>query len=690
MALGQKPILIRGDWLCNWADSFYRGRQIKVAKTRSIVRELLSCYSFLTPDSATIICSLLKKNSCEDISVSAKEILKGCYPNPIWEKAPSKEHAAEWLLWLDEKQTDGLFEPFLKMISAEWGNYESRYQLAYNCVNPNQANELIRKWICFSNAEITKAFGKFPFEPPKKWTKVKQDYWREEITLTSGIYFLEFLEYESSHRDKLEVASQTIKYFQNYPIELTKVVYNKLLLYATGKELTQLNNLKPVDVPSIMPTEPDEVFRWFNRNICLIDNHAVKMEDNDSIEISVDIAKIFAEWYLEYYPIAIAKGKYLTHFKANELKTDNLQTINLIIILDGLNAIDAQTLLNEILSDSSKNQLELVENAFSFSPLPTVTEYTKTHIVHGSFSTFDNKLEKLGVDIPDKESPSNALSAAHLGDIIIWRIQEPDFTYHKEGQSSDLTTKIEGQMTVISKRITNAIENTHSNLPLRVILTTDHGRMLGKSQRTIEVPGGMIAHGRAAMGVREIEFGSKGYVVDHDIAYLSKDTFQLIDKTAAVIISDKSFVHEHYSEEVSPHGGLFPEEVILPWIVFERNLEKPNFTLKISGSGQANKEGKAILTITNPSSFHASLVSVELDFGNHKEYLESTAAILPRKVINVEFLIKSWPSVDQTQTGNGTAHINLPNGEIIIQNISLKNLELKSMYSRDNILEDLL
>jgi hypothetical protein len=689
-ALSQESLFIQGDWLCEWAETFFTGREIPFSYTRSLVRELKTTFPFLTPETAAKIFSLLEKNSNTDIHLTEKEILKGCFPAKHWEETPSKGQAAAWLLWLVENRPDDFYIPFLTNLSSFWLEIEPRFKLAYQCLNPDEAWELLIKWVSYSDSEIVSTLGAFPLALPKKLDREKNNYWEQKVIQSKGKFFLDFLNHESNHQDKLSIVSKTIKYFQNNPQEINDKIFNKLNQFATGKELKTLLSLKPIDVPRSLPDHPDDILAWFKQEYSPYRKRSIEVNDEEAKKISIQRAIQFAEWYLEYYPKAIAKGKDIAPFKTHEIKEKNKKAITLLVILDGLNAFDGQILLNEILSKPSKNHLNIVENTYIYSLLPTVTEFTKNRIVYGTLANNFDKLEKLGIDLPDKTSPSQDLSNAKEGDLIIWRIQEPDFTYHKEGQSSDLAAKIAGQMIIISNRIQDAIEDVPLYQPIRVIITTDHGRILGKSNRTVNVPDGMTAHGRAAWGISDIKFSSKGYLVENDIVYLSKETYHLDDRTVAVVMTDDAFVHETYKEEISPHGGLFPEEVILPWMVFEKNVEKPSFKFTLSGTGVANKESTAILKIMNLSSYSAKLVSGEFDLGTHKEFIQCEFLISPKKEETFELPINRWPSSDQIQTGSLVVEIGLPNGEILFTTISLTGLKSESMYARDNILDDLL
>jgi hypothetical protein len=44
---------------------------------------------------------------------------------------------------------------------------------------------------------------------------------------------------------------------------------------------------------------------------------------------------------------------------------------------------------------------------------------------------------------------------------------------------------------------------------------------------------------------------------------------------------------------------LYPEEVIIPWLVYERDVVRPEIEITISGSGQATKPGELELHVTN-------------------------------------------------------------------------------------------
>ncbi len=689
-ALSVEKLFIREERLCKWAESFFKGRGIEFKYSRSVTKELLTFYDHLTQEQAVKIYEMLKDRDDPDINLSPQEIMNGCYPDLLWRQNPSKDHSAEWLLWLWKENPEDFFVPIIKQVCAVWIEEEPRLARFYYCHNFKQAEALLHEWIYYIDLELIESFGNFPRQLPQNLLSEKTEFFNKKIIQTNGNFILNFLEHESSHQDKLIITSKSIEYFKINPNNITNKVYFALRNFATDKELDALNKLQPVSEPQTIPPEPDQMFQWFQNEYLPFRQREVEVNDVEAREISLKRAQEFSFWYLDYYPRGIIKGNNLVPHKAHEIKEKHKDYVTLFIILDGLNVIDSKILINAILSNDHSHSFVLVENSYAFSLIPTVTEFTKKHIVNGSFSIDSEKLEKLGVDIPDNKSPIEILSSAQPGEIVIWRIQEPDSTYHSESKSVDLQTKIKGQLVTISERIKVVVRETPLYSRLRIVVTTDHGRLLGKSQRVVKIPHDMLAHGRAAWGNKKMEFDNKGYLIEGNLVYLSDETYYLDGQTVAVILNDQAYEHDTYSEETSPHGGLFPEEVILPWLVFERNIERPSFSMSISGAGQANKEGEATLGILNTSSYKATLLTVNVDLGIHEDKTVINRFVLPKANNDFKLIIKSWPSADQTQTGSLKAEILLPNGEIVIQKISLKELKSESMYSRDNILEDLL
>jgi len=106
-----------------------------------------------------------------------------------------------------------------------------------------------------------------------------------------------------------------------------------------------------------------------------------------------------------------------------------------------------------LLKTSVPQRLELTQNNFCFAPLPTVTDFAKGALVRGVQPTFMKEFELLGFDVSEQQTPVPQLLKSKPGDLLIWRIQDPDRTYHTKNKSSMLKKEIEGQLSTIAQKI---------------------------------------------------------------------------------------------------------------------------------------------------------------------------------------------------------------------------------------------
>jgi hypothetical protein len=250
-----------------------------------------------------------------------------------------------------------------------------------------------------------------------------------------------------------------------------------------------------------------------------------------------------------------------------------------------------------------------------------------------------------------------------------------------------LKKEIEGQLSTIAQKIVEVANSIPTAVPLKIIVTTDHGRFLGVSKRNVAVPANMQAHGRAAWGKTDITFDKTGYQIKDDLVYLSKDRFGLQSDDAAVILTDSAFINDAYPQEISTHGGLFPEEVVIPWMVFERNVEKPELDVTVSGEGRANQPGIATITVLNPSIVDISIKKLELDFGSENNFifdlsLDVAGLDQGKSELNIMF----WPSSEQIALCKAVAVVRMPDGEEFIVKPSIDKMKVVELYTRDKSL----
>ena len=104
------------------------------------------------------------------------------------------------------------------------------------------------------------------------------------------------------------------------------------------------------------------------------------------------------------------------------------------------------------------------------------------------------------VRLLENEDAAEVLRGAKSNDFYIWSLIQTDQTYHKQGDARTIRDNIRAVLEGVAKRIASAVEAVPNQLKLNVIITTDHGRFLGRSERTIPLLPGMLSHQRAAWG----------------------------------------------------------------------------------------------------------------------------------------------------------------------------------------------
>lgn len=682
-ATSKAAMMIRGERLCEWATNFYNGREIPFGYAISPTRSLISRYPFLTQEQAIELRGRFHELPS---SWEPEMILVSIWPDEFWNETIGKSHVARYLLWLADTAIPEYLTPILDAVADDWMRAAGLFSLGYGARSKASAKVFLSKWICASDVKISDNFGRFPLPLSEVWRSERSEYWKNEIIQSHGNFFFEFLQLESDHTEKVDVATESLKFFRLNQSSLTRELANAIKPYLKTSYRDELEELLPLPIPSKVPDEISDVMKWFSKEYLPYRWRAHRKDDGAAWEHSIRSAEEFAMWFLDHFHGLLAESKHFTHNRAANL-TQYKESVNLVLLLDGLNEIDADSLTGQLLEKTSHLGVKMIEDGFSLSMLPTVTEFTKKHILSGKLVFEQDDNQGLGTDISDRKSPAEWLMDAMPGNILFWRLKEPDYTYHKEGPSADLDSRIESALYSVVLQVSKVIEECDPMTRLLIFITTDHGRVIGTSKKVIEPPEGFTPHGRAAWGVSDVDFGSKGYKVEGDIAFISQGTFLLEHPVAAVSIGQDAFKYSRFKEEVSPHGGVFPEEVIVPWLIFGRDVTRPRFTIELSGSAEANKNGQVTVQVTNPSDYVAELKQIRFDFGLTKENILSGDKIQPRRTNQYTYTIERWPSADQAQTGTGKIVAALPNGELIEQAFTTENLVSRSMYSRGNLLD---
>jgi hypothetical protein len=405
-----------------------------------------------------------------------------------------------------------------------------------------------------------------------------------------------------------------------------------------------------------------------------------------------EILHTFATWYLDQYRVALAGGSLaplLAFHRMADLYQAEDKNITLVVVLDGLQVADAQQLLRAL--HAGTERLTFVNLDLAFAPLPTITEFCKDSLFRGVPPAFIPNATAMGEIVADLAFPLAKLQSAQPGQVVFWRVMEPDVTYHGRNSAAKLNHEIEAALEGVAAKLVEVVETLDASQNLRVVITTDHGRLLSTATRMLPVPTNMQSSGRAAWGQADHHFPEAGYVIEGEIAYLHRAAFAL-PEDAAVVIGEQAFhtADGRSGSDIRPHGGLSPEEVIIPWFVALRDFQAPEIEVQITGHGRAEASGQLELAITNIGAVAVTCTDITLFFSHgDSQSLNVHVTCAPSDHRTATIDVSGWPTLQAAQDAAATVKIALPNGQEYQVDVQQVALTSEEMYTRSDILEGL-
>jgi hypothetical protein len=297
--------------------------------------------------------------------------------------------------------------------------------------------------------------------------------------------------------------------------------------------------------------------------------------------------------------------------------------------------------------------------------------------------------------VGEKQDLATAMRDATDGAFLVWSNLEPDRTYHIRADKQAVLDQVAGALHTLADRIVKAAAAAPSHLRLRILLTTDHGRLLGRSTRRVDVPAGMAPHQRAAVGVVATPLLEDGFLIDASGAFavLNGRRYAISDTDdCAVMLSGDCFLTSdgRTGNELFPHGGLFPEEVLIPWCEIDRDAEPPNVRCKAMGSAREARQGEVSLHFTNAGQVSVTLLCVEFQFRDRKKVQIIFNEELPRQRQSIVIgMINDWPTPSDLRAAACVARLRLPVGDEIDVAVDL-DLKSEGFQERQDILGDLI
>lgn len=693
LATSGAPLLVRGAALTHWAQVFFEGRQVSLGEAISPAREIQAFCPTMSLDDVQALVQRLGSRFFEMPRPLAPEsLLYELYANRIWhEPRPDARHGAEWLLWLYESKPERWLQPLLRLMGQRWQEAATDgLELVYAATDSDSALTALEGWLRLTLNPLFARLGEFPLSVPTTVQGRAHTIWREQAVATRGAFFEQVAAAPIPFGLKRLAAQEAVRYYLNQPQHLTQAALDLLGQFLSHADLQGLRKRLPPAKPGPLPAEPEAVLRWFAGaylpyRMWQSENQIAQAEQPVS-----DAAGAFSRWYLDRYPKALMGGatrELLSFTQAGDAVTPNAAT--LLIVLDGLHAGDARRLEQKMRASTSR--LALISDRLLFAPIPTVTDFCKPALLTGVPSARAAEMQPIGTVLPEDNSPIHDLQQASPGKLYIWRIQEPDRTYHRHNGRETLLRDVEAQLDAAANKIVDLVEQVRDDLSLQIIITTDHGRLLAKSPRSVQVPSGMVSHGRAAWGNSGRSFDATGYKEEAEVIFIHGARFGLAQDVAVVAGADTFQTNDGKGGvEVHPHGGLYPEEVIVPWISFARDVELPKLAISAQGDGTAGKQGRIVLTVTNLGDVDVILEEVQLRFAKQAaQILPCTATFAVGAAQEVQVDVTPWPTSDAAREARIYLRVRLPNG-LSFDLEAPATLHSQDMYDRgEDILEGL-
>jgi hypothetical protein len=692
-------IVVRGSTLCVWATYFWEGRDMSYQSLHSPIQKLRIYVPAMTDADALELFAITPTAKQMVLqAVDFRGLLKALFPSDLWQTTASVDHAAHWLIWLEERKPPLSAQPLLKVQALLW-----QEQLAgaerqlYGATNADQARRLIDQWLGIEEAagEVGD-LPEFPLAIPDHVRHRVEKTWTRRTVERGGVYFRSIISRRIPYELKEDVVRMSADYFENHPSELDSLIVQEMSDFLSMEAREALREIVPPDVPSPPPDDAHLVAAWFCDSYLPYRLWAIDQDDEATRKVCRDRGTTFAKWFLKFYPTALAAGDETISFRrSGRIMHDRTGNVTLMIILDGIGVWDAKELTRRI--KGGQKRLVLTKNDWCFAAVPTVTEICKPAMRQGVAPRNVNPrayaLAADSVRLLENEDAAEVLRNAKSNDFYIWSLIQTDQTYHKAGDARTIRDNIQAILEGFAKRIASAVEAVPNHLRLNVIITTDHGRFLGRSERTIPLFPGMVSHQRAAWGgpsnANDLSTDFE-LLADGKAARVHPERYGLL-QSAIVAIAEDSFVNSDGSRgaEWFPHGGVWPEEVIIPWLEFQRDAEPPRVDGRISGAGVEGRDGDVEIHLTNSSPLELEIQSVIIE-GDGATYCLPIGQKLPAKhAKTITSRLSPWPSANRIGRLNAQCTLRQPTGDQLSVKIEL-SIVSESLQKRHTDLDDLL
>lgn len=375
-----------------------------------------------------------------------------------------------------------------------------------------------------------------------------------------------------------------------------------------------------------------------------------------------ELAGEFSDWLYENYGHIKYHSKRMTWKWLRDLSNDWKQIENpvLVIVIDNLNAKFYPDLLHQLQLEGFYEQ----RMDYCFSMLPTCTEVSKKCAFTGHYqpfketsyknqveNTWRTNLNKRILYIGNIGEFRNVLTREH--DIYFLNYLPLDITLHQDENKTGLSHSqaIRNYLSSLAQDVRAFSERIGAERELNVVIVSDHGSTR-IPKGTVNVIKGDFYKKRAVdehhryISISDKEINKLPDNFKYDCYLMHKDIFEL---ETNYLVARRLYRFLPTDDNVYIHGGLTPEEVIIPAAVYKPVIISPK-QLKITNIGNnriyVGTKFELILEVTNLNNypcencqleiFDANLETPKLELGNIDKLIRLPVSITARCIRNAE------------------------------------------------------
>jgi len=681
------PVVVRGAALEQWASIWWElagGMCRKLVSPGEKLRQAVPSLS--TPESQALALQLQaawgETNWPSPLDLPG--VLTALFPEAadLWILEPSAETAdltvatTQWLAWLLKTEvlpvtSESLLRPWIGRWQVEVA--AAPYLLP---LSASVAQELLKAWCGLPNPTINyqeyQALGLLNeclLPLPAEWLVQAKQTWDDELraqlaSVPTGseaglIVATWWVQTRTAirHPALTPVALDLVlRYLDEQPAALSEDLLRALRGSLPAAEYNRLYKQLPPPEPSALPQEPEAVLRWVTDEYLPYRAWQSEQENNSSAAATArKHALEFGEWLLATYParLAGATHPYQQLYWAQPTRTQPQHANEVVVwvIADGLGWNDAR-LVSRLVSEASGGEVSATQATPCFGLLPTITRFTKASVRAGVpyQQTVARRVQlnaEAAADVRDRQDPVVRARQLQGGQSLVWKPLQPDEAYHETGELSVVRRNARMALRSIAETIVDIVRAVPRTYTLRVMLTTDHGRMLGAGSREIQVPEGFEAHGRVAYR----EQPGPAPAASEDIIWLDPATWFNLPCWVGVVRDERSFrVRRADGSQASgpdnfSHGGIWPEEVVVPWLSLARNVAPTRLSGSASGCNRVGITGTVTLQLTHHGDHRVQVRRLALSFSGGIVRELPVEGFLPGKqTTTLTLSLSEWPT----------------------------------------------